>query len=89
MTTAVDTVAPGSDPEGLDRFRSLEARQQPTWPDADALAAVAGRLSQAAPLVVGGEGGGEARRAALAARVGGVSFFGGGVAEELSPTRPP
>ncbi|MFD6526785.1 3-deoxy-7-phosphoheptulonate synthase, partial [Isoptericola sp. NPDC060185] len=55
MTTAVDTVAPGSDPEGLDRFRSLEARQQPTWPDADALAAVAGRLSQAAPLVVPAE----------------------------------
>ena len=34
MTTAVDTVAPGSDPEGLDRFRTLEARQQPVWPDA-------------------------------------------------------
>jgi 3-deoxy-7-phosphoheptulonate synthase len=52
MSTAVDAVAPGTDPEGLDRFRSLEALQQPTWPDAEALAAVARRLSVAPPLVL-------------------------------------
>jgi 3-deoxy-7-phosphoheptulonate synthase len=55
MSTAVDTVAPGTDPDGLDRFRSLEALQQPAWPDADALADVARRLSVAAPLVLPAE----------------------------------
>ncbi|MFE6970541.1 class II 3-deoxy-7-phosphoheptulonate synthase [Isoptericola sp. NPDC057653] len=84
MTTAVDTVAPGSDPEGLDRFRSLEARQQPTWPDADALAAVAGRLSQAAPLVVPAEARRLTERLASAGRGEAFLLQGGDCAETFA-----
>ncbi|MFE7407648.1 class II 3-deoxy-7-phosphoheptulonate synthase [Isoptericola sp. NPDC057559] len=84
MTTAVDTVAPGSDPEGLDRFRSLEARQQPTWPDADALAAVAGRLSQAAPLVVPAEARQLTERLASAGRGEAFLLQGGDCAETFA-----
>ncbi|MFD6137102.1 class II 3-deoxy-7-phosphoheptulonate synthase [Isoptericola sp. NPDC060257] len=84
MTTAVDTVAPGSDPEGLDRFRTLEARQQPVWPDAEALAAVAGRLSQAAPLVVPAEARLLTERLAAAGRGEAFLLQGGDCAETFA-----
>ncbi|MFF2451080.1 class II 3-deoxy-7-phosphoheptulonate synthase [Isoptericola sp. NPDC058082] len=83
MTTAVDT-PPGSDPEGLDRFRTLEARQQPVWPDAEALAAVAGRLSQAAPLVVPGEARLLTERLAAAGRGEAFLLQGGDCAETFA-----
>ena len=35
--------------QGLDAFRSLVAQQQPTWPDAAALADVSARLAASAP----------------------------------------
>ncbi|MCK9793340.1 3-deoxy-7-phosphoheptulonate synthase class II [Isoptericola sp. 4D.3] len=84
MTTAVDTVAPGSDPEGLDRFRALEARQQPVWPDAETLAAVAGRLSQAAPLVVPAEARLLTERLAAAGRGEAFLLQGGDCAETFA-----
>ena len=84
MTTAVDTVAPGSDPEGLDRFRALEARQQPVWPDAEALAAVAGRLSEAAPLVVPAEARQLTERLAAAGRGEAFLLQGGDCAETFA-----
>ncbi|MBW3638796.1 MAG: 3-deoxy-7-phosphoheptulonate synthase class II [Actinobacteria bacterium] len=43
------------DPPDLDHWRGLPARQQPRWPDADALATVCDTLSQVPPLVQPGE----------------------------------
>ena len=43
------------DPTGLDHWRSLEALQQPKWPDAQALADVCTTLAQVPPLVQPGE----------------------------------
>ncbi len=43
------------DPADLDHWRGLTARQQPRWPDADALAKVCDTLSQVPPLVQPGE----------------------------------
>ncbi len=40
---------------GLDEFRRLEAKQQPTWPDAAALETVTQELSKLPPLVFAGE----------------------------------
>jgi len=40
---------------GLDEFRRLEAKQQPTWPDSDVLASVTQELSKLPPLVFAGE----------------------------------
>jgi len=40
---------------GLDEFRRLEAKQQPTWPDSDVLATVTQELSKLPPLVFAGE----------------------------------
>ena len=37
---------------GLDRWRQLDAAQQPDWPDPAALRAVAAALSALPPLVV-------------------------------------
>ncbi|CAM3792129.1 class II 3-deoxy-7-phosphoheptulonate synthase [Isoptericola cucumis] len=84
MSTAVDIVAPGTDPEGLDRFRALEARQQPAWPDADALAAVAARLSGAAPLVVPAEAELLTQRLAAAGRGEAFLLQGGDCAETFA-----
>lgn len=84
MTTAVDTVAPGTDPEGLDRFRTLEARQQPTWPDAEALAAAAGRLAGAAPLVVPAQAVQLTERLAAAGRGEAFLLQGGDCAETFA-----
>ncbi|PJI93496.1 class II 3-deoxy-7-phosphoheptulonate synthase [Luteimicrobium subarcticum] len=42
----------GTDVTGLDSYRDRVALQQPTWPDAGALAAATAELAAAAPLVV-------------------------------------
>ncbi len=44
-----------ADPQGLDRWRTLPAQQQPSWPDPQALAAVYDTLTQVPPLVQPGE----------------------------------
>ena len=41
--------------EGLDHWRTLEAHQQPPWPDAEKAAAVGAELSEVPPLVFAGE----------------------------------
>src|SRR5690606_6335386 len=84
MSTAVDTVAPGTDPDGLDRFRSLEARQQPAWPDPERLAAVVARLSVAAPLVVPAEADTLTERLAAAGRGEAFLLQGGDCAETFA-----
>lgn len=33
MSTVTDPTERSAGPAGLDRYRTLEARQQPTWPD--------------------------------------------------------
>ena len=88
MTTATQLGV--SIPPDLDSFRSLPARQQPTWPDAAALAAVTHRLSKMAPLARPKEA--DALRAKLAAAARGEAFVlqGGDCAEifaEASATR--
>ncbi|WP_402464784.1 class II 3-deoxy-7-phosphoheptulonate synthase [Isoptericola aurantiacus] len=84
MSSAVDTVAPGTDPDGLDRFRGLEARQQPVWPDTDDLAEVAQRLSVAAPLVVPAEADTLTERLAAAGRGEAFLLQGGDCAETFA-----
>ena len=39
----------------LDHWRSLPIKQQPSWPDADAVAAVSAELATLPPLVFAGE----------------------------------
>lgn len=80
MSTVVDPALAA----GLDHFRTLQARQQPVWPDREALAAVAGRLEQAAPLVVPAEA--DLLRDRLAAAGRGEAFLlqGGDCAETFA-----
>src|SRR5690554_1503023 len=40
---------------GVDSYREFEARQQPTWPDQDALLDAVKRLEKVPPLVFAGE----------------------------------
>lgn len=53
-TEPVITAAPAVI-EGLDYWRTLPVKQQPTWPDAAATAAVSAELSTLPPLVFAGE----------------------------------
>jgi len=78
-TTAHDEVV-----EGLDHFRSLTAKQQPTWPDADALGQVAARLAEAAPLVVPAEADLLTERLAAAGRGDAFLLQGGDCAETFA-----
>ncbi|MDR0481987.1 MAG: 3-deoxy-7-phosphoheptulonate synthase class II [Cellulomonadaceae bacterium] len=76
--------------QGLDHFRDLTVLQQPTWPDASALAAVTRRLESAAPIALPAES--DALRARLTAAGRGEAFVmqGGDCAEifsEASATR--
>jgi 3-deoxy-7-phosphoheptulonate synthase len=48
------TPAPGV-VDGLDRWRALPIKQQPQWPDTDAVAAVSKELKSVPPLVFAGE----------------------------------
>src|SRR6478736_41510 len=70
--------------QGLDAFRSLVAQQQPTWPDAAALADVSARLAASAPLVVPTEA--DTLRSRLAAAGRGEAFLlqGGDCAETFA-----
>src|SRR5690606_7986773 len=72
---------------GLDRWRGLRAGQQPVWPDAAALAAVARRLEDLPPLVFAGEA--DLLRDRLAAAGRGEAFLlqGGDCAESFVEAR--
>ena len=72
--------APAGTPD-LDRWRSLPAAQQPSWPDPAALAAVAATLAEVPPLVQPGEC--DKLRERLAAVARGEAFLlqGGDCAE--------
>ncbi|WP_263118830.1 3-deoxy-7-phosphoheptulonate synthase class II [Cellulomonas fimi] len=69
---------------GLDAWRSLDAAQQPAWPDAAALDRVTDRLAALPPLVFAGEA--DALRAQLAAAGRGEAFLlqGGDCAETFA-----
>ena len=69
---------------GLDAWRDLPARQQPSWPDADAVAAVSAELSALPPLVFAGEA--DVLTARLAAAGRGEAFLlqGGDCAETFA-----
>ncbi|HAN23376.1 MAG TPA: 3-deoxy-7-phosphoheptulonate synthase class II, partial [Microbacterium ginsengisoli] len=41
--------------DALDQWRSLPIKQQPSWPDADAVAAVSDEIASLPPLVFAGE----------------------------------
>ncbi|WP_084103501.1 class II 3-deoxy-7-phosphoheptulonate synthase [Demequina sp. NBRC 110056] len=66
---------------GVDSYRACTALQQPTWPDADALASVTDRLAKVPPLVFAGEA--DVLREHLAAAGRGEAFVlqGGDCAE--------
>ncbi len=66
---------------GVDSYREFEARQQPTWPDKDALKRATDRLQQVPPLVFAGEA--DVLREHLAAAGRGEAFVlqGGDCAE--------
>lgn len=66
---------------GIDSYRNLEAKQQPTWPDADALRAVKDELKTQPPLIFAGEA--DILRSRLAAAARGEAFLlqGGDCAE--------
>ncbi len=69
---------------GLDHWRQLTAGQQPTWPDADALAAATAEIAAAPPLVFAGEA--DRLRGLLAAASRGEAFLlqGGDCAETFA-----
>lgn len=66
---------------GLDNFRNLEAKQQPTWPDPVALEKVSAELGKLPPLVFAGEV--DTLRSRLAQAADGKAFLlqGGDCAE--------
>ena len=80
MTTADEALASA----GVDDYLACEARQQPNWPDHDALASAVGKLKQVPPLVFAGEA--DVLRAHLAAAGRGEAFVlqGGDCAEIFS-----
>ncbi|WP_370261575.1 class II 3-deoxy-7-phosphoheptulonate synthase [Cryobacterium sp. TMT4-10] len=69
---------------GLDYWRTLPIKQQPTWPDADAVAAASAELSAQPPLVFAGEV--DILRDRLAEAASGHAFLlqGGDCAETFS-----
>ncbi|HLS03160.1 MAG TPA: 3-deoxy-7-phosphoheptulonate synthase class II [Actinomycetales bacterium] len=66
---------------GLDHWRNLTALQQPTWPDADELAAATAHLSKLPPLVFAGEADGLRDQLAAAQRGEAFLLQGGDCAE--------
>jgi 3-deoxy-7-phosphoheptulonate synthase len=81
-----DTVVP-PDPAvvaGLDHWRTLPIRQQPDWPDADAVGAASAEIASLPPLVFAGEV--DILRARLAAAASGNAFVlqGGDCAETFA-----
>ena len=88
-STVVDPTVPIVEPtpevvEGLDYWRSLPIKQQPTWPDKDKAAAVMGELHRVPPLVFAGEV--DNLRGSLADVAGGKAFVlqGGDCAETFA-----
>ena len=88
-STVVDPTLPIVEPtpevvEGLDYWRSLPVKQQPTWPDKDKAAAVIGELHRVPPLVFAGEV--DNLRSSLAAVAEGKAFVlqGGDCAETFA-----
>ncbi|TDE88953.1 3-deoxy-7-phosphoheptulonate synthase class II [Occultella glacieicola] len=69
---------------GLDSFRDLDAKQQPTWPDAQALADVTATLSAVPPLVFAGEADNLRERLGAASRGEAFLLQGGDCAETFS-----
>ena len=70
--------------EGLDHWRTLEAHQQPPWPDAEKAAAVGAELSEVPPLVFAGEVDMLRDRLARAARGDAFLLQGGDCAETFA-----
>ena len=70
--------------EGLDHWRTLEAHQQPPWPDAKKAAAVGAELSEVPPLVFAGEVDMLRDRLARAARGDAFLLQGGDCAETFA-----
>lgn len=71
---------------GLDAWRSLPVEQQPTWPDAAALASVTEELSACPPLVFAGEADALREKLALAQRGEAFLLQGGDCAESFAET---
>jgi 3-deoxy-7-phosphoheptulonate synthase len=69
---------------GLDTFRDLEAKQQPSWPDAQALADVTAKLSSVPPLVFAGEADNLRERLGAASRGEAFLLQGGDCAETFN-----
>ena len=69
---------------GLDNYKNLEAKQQPSWPDPVALERVRGQLANQPPLVFAGEV--DTLRERLAKAAGGEAFLlqGGDCAETFA-----
>lgn len=70
--------------EGLDAWRELPARQQPAWPDPEALAAVGRELAALPPLVFAGEADVLTARLAAAGRGEAFVLQGGDCAETFA-----
>ncbi len=70
--------------DGLDHWRTLEAHQQPPWPDAKKAAAVGAELSEVPPLVFAGEVDMLRDRLARAARGDAFLLQGGDCAETFA-----
>lgn len=69
---------------GLDSYRSLVAKQQPTWPDSDALQGAVTELATQPPLVFAGEADQLRERLAAAARGEAFLLQGGDCAETFA-----
>jgi len=69
---------------GLDRWRTLAARQQPHWPDTERLATVTSELSTQPPLVFAGEADQLRERLAAASRGEAFLLQGGDCAETFA-----
>ncbi|MBN9612022.1 MAG: 3-deoxy-7-phosphoheptulonate synthase, partial [Actinobacteria bacterium] len=72
------------DVQGLDSYRRLEAKQQPTWLDADAVQAASAELATQPPLVFAGEADQLRERLASAARGEAFLLQGGDCAETFA-----
>ena len=70
--------------EGLDRWRTLDVRQQPDWPDAAAVADAASQLACEPPLVFAGEADVLTERLAAAQRGEAFLLQGGDCAETFA-----
>ena len=70
--------------EGLDYWRTLPIRQQPTWPDLDALEAASEEIATLPPLVFAGEADILRKRLAAAARGEAFLLQGGDCAETFA-----